>query len=69
MDSRESLRDYTVALIFGACQIGLNVSADDMSPNLIMAVADYAARQTNKDNKDDTPAMSMSEMRRMRHGA
>lgn len=61
-----SVNDYTASLIYGACQIGLGVSAEDMSPNLLMAIASYAEKVTSKDGNGEAPAMSLSEMRRAR---
>lgn len=58
----DGIKDYTVSLIYGACQIGLYVSADDMSPNLLMAVADYAAKCRAKD--DEVQGMNLAELRR-----
>lgn len=58
------LNNYTASLIYGACQMGLQVSADDMSPNLIMAVADYAQKVQKSSSQEEVPAMSLAEMRR-----
>lgn len=64
---KTALNDYTASLIYGACQMGLQVSADDMSPNLIMAVADYARKAQKSSGQEEVPAMSLSELRRQKN--
>lgn len=60
-----SVKDYTASLIYGACRVGLQVSADDMSPNLLMAVAEFAAKANNHSGgNEEVPPQSLSELRR-----
>lgn len=62
--SKTKIEDFTACLIYGACQIGMTINADDIALHTLIAVSEYAAKMLNVNSKsNDVEPMSFSQLR------
>lgn len=59
------LKEFTSALIYNACQIGLNISLNDLAFHTFVDLNNYVAKLVSTDDKNtDVPTTSIDDLRK-----